>query len=85
MGTDYWTTVSLESLCEGIYDGPHATPKKTRHGPIFLGISNLTHGRLDLTDVEIFPRKISLNGRIGSHLKQVTLSSLMKPDLARQH
>ena len=52
MGTDDRTTVSLGYLCEGIYDGPHATPKKTSHGPIFLGISNLSHGRLDLTEVE---------------------------------
>ena len=39
-------------LCSGIYDGPHATPKKTKSGPIFLGISNLTNGSLDLSDAE---------------------------------
>jgi type I restriction enzyme S subunit len=32
-----------------IYDGPHATPKKTEIGPYFLSISSLDKGRLDLS------------------------------------
>ncbi|MFN5098518.1 MAG: restriction endonuclease subunit S [Limnohabitans sp.] len=32
-----------------IFDGPHATPVKTDEGPIFLSISSLDSGRLDLT------------------------------------
>ena len=32
-----------------IYDGPHATPKKTSKGPIFLGISSLINGRIDIS------------------------------------
>lgn len=32
-----------------IYDGPHATPVKTEDGPIFLSISSLDNGRLDLS------------------------------------
>jgi type I restriction enzyme S subunit len=47
-----WQTVPIGSLCEGIFDGPHATPKKTGDGPVFLGISSLLNGRLDLTDPE---------------------------------
>ena len=47
-----WRTVSISDLCTGIYDGPHATPKKTSDGPIFLGISNLTQGRIDLSSTE---------------------------------
>ena len=43
--------VTLGELVE-IYDGPHATPKKTDAGPIFLGISNLVSGRLDLGKTE---------------------------------
>ena len=35
-----------------ILDGPHATPKKTGNGAVFLSISNLLDGRLDLTSVE---------------------------------
>jgi type I restriction enzyme S subunit len=31
-----------------IFDGPHATPKKTMTGPYFLSISSLEKGRLDL-------------------------------------
>lgn len=47
-----WKTVTIGDLCEAIYDGPHATPVKTANGPIYLGISNLKNGRIDLTDVE---------------------------------
>jgi type I restriction enzyme S subunit len=32
-----------------IFDGPHATPIKTDVGPIFLSISSLERGRLDLS------------------------------------
>ena len=43
-----WSETPLGDLVE-IYDGPHATPKKTANGPIFLGISNLDNGRLNLS------------------------------------
>jgi type I restriction enzyme S subunit len=33
-----------------VYDGPHATPRKTETGPWFLSISSLKDGRLDLTE-----------------------------------
>jgi len=45
-----WAATKIGELCEDIYDGPHATPKKTENGPIFLGISNLSNGRIDLSD-----------------------------------
>jgi type I restriction enzyme S subunit len=32
-----------------IFDGPHATPKKTASGPWFLSISSLVNGRLELS------------------------------------
>jgi type I restriction enzyme, S subunit len=32
-----------------IFDGPHATPKKTSDGPWFLSISSLRRGQLDLS------------------------------------
>ncbi|QKJ75341.1 restriction endonuclease subunit S [Pseudomonas rhodesiae] len=47
-----WQTVAIGSLCLGIFDGPHATPKKTSSGPIFLGISSLNNGQLDLSTTE---------------------------------
>lgn len=47
-----WQTVAIGSLCLGIFDGPHATPKKTSSGPIFLGISSLNNGQLDLSKTE---------------------------------
>ncbi|MDD2736084.1 MAG: restriction endonuclease subunit S [Desulfuromonadaceae bacterium] len=47
-----WKSVNIASLCKGIYDGPHATPKKTDNGPIFLGISSLNKGQLDLSSLE---------------------------------
>lgn len=49
--TTEWKTVAIGRIAE-IFDGPHATPPKTSHGPIFLGISNLVNGRLDLTNIE---------------------------------
>ena len=49
---DYrWPVVPLGDLVD-IYDGPHATPKKAPKGPVFLGISNLASGRLDLTQTK---------------------------------
>ncbi len=44
-----------------VFDGPHATPKKTTEGPWFLSISSLTGGILDLAESahlaeEDFPR-----------------------------
>lgn len=49
---DEWETVAVGEVCEAIYDGPHATPKKTTEGPIFLGISNLQNGQINLSEVE---------------------------------
>jgi type I restriction enzyme S subunit len=46
-----WREASIGELAE-IFDGPHATPPKTDDGPVFLGISNLAQGRLDLSSVE---------------------------------
>jgi len=45
-----WQRTVIGELCEDIYDGPHATPKKTKSGPVFLGISSLSNGRLDLSN-----------------------------------
>jgi len=42
---------SFNEICD-IFDGPHATPKKTDYGPIFLGISCLENGRLNLDEKE---------------------------------
>ena len=46
-----WKTHRLGDIVE-IFDGPHATPAKTPHGPVFLGIWNLSDGRLDLSETE---------------------------------
>ena len=46
-----WNTVSIKSICKGIYDGPHATPPMSDTGAIFLGISNFINGKLDLSDI----------------------------------
>lgn len=43
-----WQEVRLGDICE-IFDGPHATPAKIDEGPIFLGVHNLSEGRLDLS------------------------------------
>ncbi|MAI61857.1 MAG: hypothetical protein CBB87_05090 [Micavibrio sp. TMED27] len=46
MSADYWVTIG--DIAE-VYDGPHATPKKTEVGPYFLSISSLERGALDLS------------------------------------
>ncbi len=46
-----WHEVPIGELAD-IFDGPHATPPKTGDGPVFLGISNLSKGRLDLNNTE---------------------------------
>jgi type I restriction enzyme S subunit len=47
-----WKTVPISELYHGLYDGPHATPKPSDDGPIFLGIKNVTDdGHLDLSDI----------------------------------
>ena len=44
-----WKKVAIRELYEGLYDGPHATPKPSDQGPIFLGIGNITDdGHLNL-------------------------------------
>ena len=40
--------VTIDEVAD-IYDGPHATPRKTNSGPYFLSISSLENGRLDLS------------------------------------
>ena len=56
------TARPIKDYCLGIYDGPHATPRESTEGPIFLGIKNITdNGRLDFSEVrnvseEDFPK-----------------------------
>jgi type I restriction enzyme S subunit len=46
------TEVPIEAFTLGIFDGPHATPKPSDEGPIFLGIKNVTEdGRLDFSEI----------------------------------
>ena len=37
----YMQMIEIGEVCE-VYDGPHATPKKTSDGPIYLGIDAIT-------------------------------------------
>lgn len=47
-----WRLMPIRELYEGLYDGPHATPKPASAGPIFLGIKNVTEdGHLDFSEV----------------------------------
>lgn len=48
MSADDWTLHRLGDVAQ-VFDGPHATPKAAKCGPIFLGISSLNRGRLDLS------------------------------------
>lgn len=52
MGATDWRTVPIRELYDGLYDGPHATPKPSDSGPVFLGIKNVTDdGCLDLSEI----------------------------------
>ncbi len=43
----------INDFALGIYDGPHATPKESDEGPIFLGIKNVTpQGTLDFSEIK---------------------------------
>jgi type I restriction enzyme S subunit len=45
-------TRPIREYALGIYDGPHATPKESSDGAVFLGIKNITaDGQLDLSDI----------------------------------
>ncbi|KPQ24896.1 MAG: type I restriction enzyme, S subunit [Halomonas sp. HL-48] len=47
-----WERVPIKAIYDGLYDGPHATPKPSEDGPIFLGIGNVTEdGHLDYSKV----------------------------------
>ncbi|QOJ01179.1 MAG: restriction endonuclease subunit S [Phycisphaeraceae bacterium] len=52
MALDPWPTVSIGEVCDGIFDGPHATPAKIDSGAVFLGIWNIENGRIDLSTTE---------------------------------
>ncbi|WP_419797912.1 MAG: restriction endonuclease subunit S [Terasakiella sp.] len=43
-----WPTTEIGKVGQ-IFDGPHATPKTIDKGPIFLGISALNQGRIELS------------------------------------
>jgi Restriction endonuclease S subunits len=44
-----WVEYTIGDVAQ-IFDGPHATPKKTSEGPWFLSISSLDRGRLNLAE-----------------------------------
>ena len=47
-----WKRGPISGLYAGLYDGPHATPKPSDEGPVFLGIGNITEsGHLELSNV----------------------------------
>ncbi len=47
-----WKRTTVREIVQGLYDGPHATPKPASEGPVFLGIKNITDdGRLDLSEI----------------------------------
>lgn len=44
-----WRTVAVKDVAQ-VFDGPHATPKKTDDGPWYLSISSLKQGRFDFSE-----------------------------------
>jgi type I restriction enzyme, S subunit len=50
--SNFWKKVPIKNLYVGLYDGPHATPKPSSNGPVFLGIKNIMEdGKLDLSQI----------------------------------
>ena len=48
-----WPIVPIRAAYRGLFDGPHATPKPSDEGPVFLGIGNITEdGHLDLAQTK---------------------------------
>ena len=62
MFRDKWEKYKIEDIIHKLYDGPHATPKPSDIGPVFLGIKNISEdNRIDLSDIrhiseEDFPK-----------------------------
>lgn len=59
--------IMLKDVCD-VFDGPHATPQKTKTGPVYLGIDAITEdGRLDeaefahlsVSDYEKWTRRVT--------------------------
>lgn len=47
-----WTTIPIKKTYLEFHDGPHATPKPSSTGAIYLGIGNITEdGRLDFSQI----------------------------------
>ncbi|QJD81540.1 restriction endonuclease subunit S [Spirosoma rhododendri] len=47
-----WEMVKIKDIVKGFYDGPHATPKESDTGAVFLGIGNIKpEGGIDLSDI----------------------------------
>lgn len=50
--------VTIGNIINGLFDGPHQTPKPAKEGPIFLGIKNITEdGKIDLSDCKYISRE----------------------------
>ena len=48
-----WPIAPIRAAYRGLFDGPHATPKPSDEGPVFLGIGNITEdGHLDLAQTK---------------------------------
>lgn len=46
---DGWVEIPIGEVAE-VFDGPHATPKTVSSGPVFLGISALQDGEINLSE-----------------------------------
>ncbi|MCM4167176.1 hypothetical protein KCTC52924_02756 [Arenibacter antarcticus] len=47
-----WKKYSVEEIIHDLFDGPHATPKSSNSGPVFLGIRNISEdNRIDLSEI----------------------------------
>ncbi len=54
---DTWESLTLETVCESIYDGDHMPPPKSEDGIPFLVISNVNDGYLSFENTRFVPEE----------------------------
>lgn len=54
---DNWKWVRLDDICKSIMDGDHQPPPQVKSGVPFLVISNISSGKIDLTETRHVPQE----------------------------
>lgn len=54
---DNWKWVRLDDICKSVMDGDHQPPPQVKSGVPFLVISNISSGKIDLTETRHVPQE----------------------------